>query len=123
MVKSREYDFWSQVAASALMGQKIRISKKDLEGRLISSPGKSGLFVRSLGKISGQDADWRSPVESSRRGVHVVDFPDRFEVHADRFDPAKMPLEHLVFDYGPVVLKTVLISMIGRYLFSRTRKR
>ncbi|MCL5794562.1 MAG: hypothetical protein M1138_07055 [Candidatus Thermoplasmatota archaeon] len=123
MVRSRDFDLWNQVLASAVMGNRVLIGKEDLNGNSVTRPESSGLLVRSVGSLSGQKADWRSPIDGSRKGIHVVEYADRYEVHTDRFDPSKRPLEHLVFDYGPVLLKGALIAIAAQFLASRSRSR
>lgn len=84
----------------ALAFGQYSVSREIIESS-IGKPEDSGLFVRSLGRISGQIADWRCSVEGSALGIHVVEYFDRYEVHVDAHDPYKTPVRHLLFDYYP----------------------
>lgn len=120
-------DVWNSIIAQALLGREITIPKKDASGEFIPAPEESGLFRKSIGEPKGQMADWRAPVAGSRKGVHVVEFEDRYSIHVDRFDPSKQPLKHLVYD-SPKTGVALALAGIGaaaalRALIGRRRRR
>ena len=84
--------------------KKIVLDKNPYEE--IPSPKDSGLFKRSVGEIKGQRADWRATSDGDVGCVHVVEYSDRYEMHYDKYDPRKKPIEHLLFDspvYGAII--------------------
>ena len=89
-------DSWNTLAGLALFYGKIEISK-DLVSNL-EDPSESGLFSHSIGAPRGQNDDWRSSVDGSSKGLHVVEFTNRYEIHTDRFDPSKDVVRHIIFD-------------------------
>lgn len=106
------YDFWNQVVTDVLVEKKVTIYKSnDIE--FIPRPEESGLFVRSIGEPKGQIADWRSSIPGSIRGIHVVEFRDRYEIHVDRFDPAKKPISHLLLESPG---SAILIGALGLFV-------
>jgi hypothetical protein len=110
------FDLWNEVSAFAVMGLPVSISKNTVERNEAGSPQRSGLFRRSIGSPKGQIKDWRSAVPDSYRGVHAVEFSDRYEVHVDRFDPSVKPLEHLIFDNGKQLATMLSVYAIARFL-------
>lgn len=116
------YDFWNQVVTDVLVENHVTIYKSN-EFEYIPRPEESGLFVRSIGEPKGQVADWRSSVPGSVKGIHVVEFRDRYEVHVDRFDPAKMPISHLLLESpGSAILigaLGLLAAFLGGSFFKR----
>lgn len=120
-------DIWNEIIAQALLGCEMTIPKRDSSGESLPTPLESGLFKKSIGEPKGQIADWRASVEGSQRGVHVVEYQDRYSVHVDRFDPSKQPVKHLIFD-SPKTGATLALVGIGataalRLLLKRRRKR
>ncbi len=108
-------DFWNSVIATVLSYGTTEIPKVDRHGNRVPDPERSGLFHRSVGERKGQVADWRASIPGSRRGVHAVEFQDRYSVHVDRFDPGKDPLKHLLVDSPKTLLGLIgagLVSMI-----------
>jgi hypothetical protein len=100
---------WNAACAIALAYGKINLPKS------MENPLKTGLFFRSVGKVRGQVRDYRSSIEGSNLGIHVVEFIDHYEVHVDKFDPHKKPLEHLIFDSPGTLLKIpVLFNIIKK---------
>ena len=90
-------DSWNTLVGLAVFYGKIEISK-DLITNL-GDPSSSGLFLNSIGAPRGQSADWRSSIDGSRLGIHLVEFENRYEIHTDRFDPSKDVIRHLIFDF------------------------
>ena len=90
-------DSWNTLVGLAVFYGKIEISK-DLITNL-GDPASSGLFLNSIGAPRGQSADWRSSIDGSRLGIHLVEFENRYEIHTDRFDPSKDVIRHLIFDF------------------------
>ncbi|WP_337859879.1 hypothetical protein [Ferroplasma sp.] len=97
---------WSTACAIALADGKIDLPKE------MEDPLETGLFFRSIGKIRGQVRDYRCSIDGSKLGIHVVEFIDHYEVHVDKFDPHKKPLEHIVFDSPDTILKIPLLLKI-----------
>lgn len=112
----RIFDLWNEVSAFAVMGLPVSISKNAVEGSEAGSPQESGLFRRSIGSPKGQIKDWRSAVPDSDKGIHAVEFSDRYEIHVDRFDPSVKPLEHLIFDNGKQLATMLSVYAIARFL-------
>lgn len=106
-------DPWNIISASAIMGPPFTVMKDEIA----CAPGDSGIFVRSIGKPRGQLADWRSKSLGNRStvSVHVVEFPDRYEIHADRFDPMSNPLRHLLFDFSPDVGRDLMVGGLAYF--------
>ncbi len=101
-------DLWNLISASVIIDGKMALTKDQCD----VFPENSGLFFRSVGKPNGQTADWRSkgPREGGTLGIHVVEYDDRYEIHADRYDPAISPLKHLIFDFSPDLCKKMLTA-------------
>ncbi len=62
-------------------------------------------FGPRLGEPKGQIADYGLTV-SDGRGIHVLEFQDRYLIHWDIRDPVADPLGHIAQDapqYGPVL--------------------
>ncbi|MEM0155293.1 MAG: hypothetical protein QW597_01650 [Thermoplasmataceae archaeon] len=112
-------DFWNATLARVLMAGSLTIQKVDSFGNKVPDPFSSGLFRRSIGEPKGQIADWRASIEGSERGVHVVEFRDRYELHVDRYDPYKNPLKHIVYD-SPKTGLSLVLGGIGIALFIRS---
>ncbi len=89
--------FWQIKITEAIQGDVVVVPKNDGISN-VPKPRDSGLFRRSLGEIKGQIADWRASVPGTTQCVHAVEYRDRYEVHLDRYDPGKKPLEHLLYD-------------------------
>lgn len=53
---------------------------------------------KSLGIPVGQSLDWRFPPRPDGAGLHVHEFPDRYEAHLDQIHPEVSTIKHLVFD-------------------------
>jgi len=100
------FDNWNSACAMAMAFGKIDLPKS------IGSPMDSGIFYRSVGKIRGQIRDYRASVDGATFGIHVVEFLDRYEVHVDRFDPYKKPLEHLIVDSPDTLMKIPILIRI-----------
>lgn len=113
-------DIWNSIISDVLINKEITISKVDSDGDVIPSPSESGLFKRSVGEPKGQIADWRASINSSDRGVHVVEYKDKYSVHVDKFDPQKRPLMHLVHDSPRTAAALTLIG-IGITALIRSR--
>jgi hypothetical protein len=90
-------DSWNTLVGLAVFYGKIEISKDMIAN--LEDPSMSGLFSNSIGAPRGQSADWRSSVDGSKLGVHLVEFENRYEIHTDRFDPSKDIIRHLIFDF------------------------
>ncbi len=103
-------DFWNTVCALALVYNRFNIPKKHME-----KPEKSLLFRKSIGKIRGQIRDYRCSIYESNLGMHVVEFMDHYEIHLDRYDPMKKPVEHIIYESPDTLLK---IPLIIKYLKS-----
>ena len=89
--------FWQARINEAIHCGKVTVLKNDGISN-VPRPKESGLFRRSLGEIKGQLADWRASVPGTDQCVHAVEYRDRYELHLDRYDPGKKPLEHLLYD-------------------------
>ena len=102
-------DSWNSICAMALAYGKINVPKS------IGNPMESGIFFRSVGKIRGQIRDYRSSIDKANCGIHVVEFLDRYEIHVDRFNPYKKPLEHLIVDSPDTLMKIpILLKFIKK---------
>jgi pantothenate kinase type III len=101
-------DVWNSLCAMAIAYGKIDVPKST------ENPLESGIFHRSVGKIRGQIRDYRASVEGATFGIHAVEFLDRYEVHVDRFDPYKKPLEHLIVDSPDTLMKIPILIKILR---------
>lgn len=120
-------DFWNTVISEVLLRDEITISRTLPDGTTVPHPSESGLFRKSIGELKGQIADWRASIEGSDSGIHVVEFRDRYEVHVDRYDPAKKPVEHIIHD-SPKTGAALAIAGLGvlvaaRFLSRRKKKR
>ncbi len=103
------FDNWNSLCAVALAYGKIDVPKS------VGNPTESGIFFRSIGKIRGQISDYRASVQDATFGIHVVEFLDRYEIHIDRFDPYKKPLEHLIVDSPNTLMKIpILLKFIKK---------
>ena len=111
-------DFWNSILARALIDGELTVRKSDDFGNRVPEPSSSGLFRRSVGEPKGQIADWRASIEGSVRGVHVLEYSDRYEIHVDSFDPYKRPFQHILFD-SPKTGMALLMGGIGAALFIR----
>lgn len=118
MADSVSPDFWNSALARALIGGNLTVYKVDNTGNRIPRPESSGLFRRSIGEPKGQIADWRASIDGSQKGMHVVEFSDRYEIHVDKFDPYKNPLKHLVYD-SPKTGVSLLLGGIGAAVLIR----
>ena len=120
-------DIWNDIIAQALVVGEVTIPKWNSDGDEIPAPSESGLFRKSVGEPKGQIADWRASISGSQRGVHVVEFEDRYSVHVDNFDPAKQPLKHIIHDSPGTGIAIALIgigaSAAVRALLGRRRRR
>jgi len=114
-------DLWNTISAFTLLGMKPVVPKSGERNPHIGTPEESGLFRRSLGTPKGQIGDWRSAVPGSDRGIHVVEYGDRYEAHADRFDPSNKPLEHLIFDSGMEIAGMISIYILSRFISGRKK--
>lgn len=101
-------DIWNSLCGLALVYNKFYLPKNYLE-----NPDSSLLFRRSVGQIKGQLRDYRCSIYNSNLGIHVIEFIDHYEIHVDRYDPYKKPIEHLIFDSPETILK---IPLILKYL-------
>lgn len=117
------YDFWNSVIASVLSFGSMEFSKAGPDGLRVPGPGESGLFRKSVGERKGQLADWRATVPGSRRGVHVVEFPEHYSVHVDRFDPGKDPIRHLLMDSPKTFASIIGAGLASLFLYSLLRKK
>ncbi len=90
--------FWNSIAIKALDVGKFTLYKNDPRYGKVPHISKSVIFRRSVGTIRGQIADWRLSIRGETRGVHAVEYIDRYEIHVDKFDPMKSPLKHLLYD-------------------------
>lgn len=118
MTDQTQPDFWNVALARVLMAGSLTVPKVDSFGNRIPEPFSSGLFRRSIGEPKGQIADWRASVEGSEKGIHIVEFRDRYELHVDRYDPYKSPLKHIVYD-SPKTGISLVLGGIGAALFIR----
>lgn len=121
MTMSAPYDFWKQVVSQALVENRLTVPKSP--HGFVPRPEDSGLFVKSIGEPRGQVADWRASVPGTVKGVHAVEFTDCYEVHVDRFDPAKKPISHLLLESpGSAILIAALglfVAFLGGSFFKR----
>lgn len=104
-------DYWEPIIYKTLHEKKVVVKKNPFDD--IPSPGDSPLFKRSVGELKGQIADWRATFTNDPGCVHAVEFKDRFELHYDKFDPAKKPIQHLIFDspaYGALAAAGVIAT-------------
>jgi hypothetical protein len=114
-------DLWNTISAFTLLGMKPVVPKPSGRDPHTGTPEESGLFRRSVGTPKGQVRDWRSTVPGSDSGIHVVEYRDRYEAHADRFDPSNKPLEHLIFDSGFEIAGIISIYFLSRFIFGRRK--
>lgn len=125
IIQKSPYDFWNSVVASTLSYGEMEFSKYLPDGHRVPKPENSGLFTKSIGEPKGQIADWRSSIPNSKRGIHVVEFEDRYSVHVDRYDPNKDPVRHLLVDSPRTIVSLLgasLISLLFYGLFGRGRR-
>lgn len=123
-IHKNPYDFWNSVVASVLSYGEMEFPKYQPDGERVPKPEHSGLFTKSIGEPKGQIADWRGSIPNSRRGIHVVEFQDRYSVHVDRFDPNKDPVRHLLMDSPRTIVNLLgagLISLLFYGFFRRSR--
>ncbi|MHB8395597.1 MAG: hypothetical protein ACYDAZ_00100 [Thermoplasmataceae archaeon] len=110
-------DIWNSLVAETLVRGRATLWKRDLQGINPTSPGESGFLKHSVGSYRGQVADYRASIEGSLRGVHLVEYHDRYEAHVDSMDPHKKPVEHLVIDSALPALGKILfvfgLSILG----------
>ncbi len=105
--------YWETMIHKTIRERHIVLRKDAYED--IPSPGDSGFFKRSVGELKGQKADWRAGFENDPGCVHAVEFWDRYELHYDKFDPAKKPIQHLIFDspaYGALVAAGAIATVL-----------
>ncbi|HIE34911.1 MAG TPA: hypothetical protein EYP79_01775 [Campylobacterales bacterium] len=76
---------------TAAFYQPIRIPKS-----FVPHPSKVG-FVKHLGELRGQLADWRKDIPSVGH-VHVVEYADYYLVHKDKASLLSNPIGHLIYD-------------------------
>ena len=48
------------------------------------------------------------------RGVHVREFPDRYEIHVDQVDPRTNPLGHLISDSPETLVAFAATSILAK---------
>ena len=83
-----------------------------MEMEEIEIPKELGPFIldkaeeTSLGQKNGAKKQYRYG------NLHIREYDDKFLVHADKVDPRKSPLAHLVFD-APEVLIGLASAVIG----------
>lgn len=110
-------DYWEPMIYKTLHEGKVVVEKTPYDD--IPSPRESGLFKRSIGEVKGQIADWRATFTNDPGCVHAVEFKDRYELHYDRFDPAKKPIQHLIFD-SPVYGAMAAAGAIAAFAIIKT---
>ncbi len=120
---SSPYEFWNQVVSEVLVEDRLTVPKSP--SGYVPRPENSGLFVKSIGEPKGQIADWRASIPGTVRGVHAVEFGDRYEVHVDRFDPTKKPISHILLESpGSAILLGalgLLVAFLGGNFFFKKR--
>lgn len=115
-----ESEFWNGIALKALNEGNITIYKNDPVYGRVPRISQSGVFRRSIGEPKGQIADWRFTMPWDSRSVHAVEYIDRYEIHVDKYDPAKHPIMHLVNDapkYGSIILP--LLALFPLFLLRK----
>ncbi len=119
-------DVWNDILSKAVVLNHMTIPKLNADGTEIPHPSESGLFRRSIGERHGQISDWRASISGSERGVHVLEYPDCYKIHVDRYDPYKKPVQHIVKD-SPRTGAAIALAGIGLILaaraFSRGKKK
>jgi len=105
---------WAQIiskVSSMQPHEKLKVDKSK-----IRHPAFSG-FVRSVGSLNGQLADWEKTLPDGRR-IHVVEFEDHYLVHWDRVSPLVDPVEHLKKDdpkfYFLFKLSSIILKLMNK---------
>jgi hypothetical protein len=111
IMENQSEQFWRNAMSKSLSSNRKLIFPK---GSKTPSPRESNLFKRSIGEVKGQIADWRASVNNEDKCVHIVEFRNRYEVHVDKYDPRKKPIEHLLFDspvYGAIIATGAAVAI------------
>lgn len=83
---------WNRVAQRLLAsapGTRLVYAK-----HVLPHPRQAGALV-SVGLPAGQAADYRFAPDGNCRGVHVLEYPDRWVVHLDQVHPECHVVEHV----------------------------
>jgi hypothetical protein len=75
-------------------------------------PERLPQVARSVGAPRGQRADWRLAL-SCGRGLHIVEFTDRYELHIDAADPSRGVLRHNALDCPPALAGLLAAAGFG----------
>lgn len=61
-----------------------------------------------LGDLNGACKQYRCDPN-----IHMLEYPDMYKAHRDRFDPRKNPLDHLIYDSPETLAALFAGSIIG----------
>ena len=67
-----------------------------------------------LGDLDGACKQYRCDPD-----IHMLEYPDMYRVHKDRFDPRKNPLEHLIYD-SPEALAALFAGSTAGFVVGKT---
>lgn len=121
------YLIWNSIIEQTISaGKPLRFRKIMNNGEKIPSPDQAQpkIFVKSIGELKGQIADWRASFNKSKAGFHAVEFNDHYETHIDSVDPFKDPLGHLLSDSPDTLVGVIAVIAIGvllAYVFTQEK--
>ncbi len=98
---------WAEVERQLETG----ISKLTIPKGEIPTPADAGA-TKSLGLPVGQYSDWRFPPRPDGAGLHVHEFPDRYEAHLDQVHPQASTVRHLMRD-TPKLFWAAITGIVG----------
>ena len=117
MTRAASMFMWAQVArrlVASAPGVSLAYAKS-----VLPHPRQAGAQV-SVGLPAGQVADYRFAPDSGCRGVHVLDYSDRWIVHLDQVHPDCDVVEHLrrdapgIWHLGGTVLGAAAGAALGK---------
>lgn len=73
-------------------------------------------FVASVGEASGQNADFRLPLDDGRE-IHLREYDDHYTLHWDQVSAVKNPLGHLITDAPHWIIVGLLGIFIALLIF------
>ena len=121
MIKMIAYS-WADVVRTVLANP-VHVDTSFAKSTL--PPPTSSGFVASIGELKGQLADWRLPLPD-KRGIHAVEFENKYSAHWDNKDPTMDWLGHLLedaFHWVIIIGAIAAFAIVGIvwYLWSRSK--